>query len=433
MPRNRLWTLKLLFLLTITASMMASSHAAPTSLPTFSSILSNPYSECPPNSDTIWVRMDNYGTTEETIINVPFEADSDETDADGSGPDFATSDVNYVTGVLWGEIHPRLPYVSWWSPESIRAVAVAARTLAYDWCGTYEYDGHRGMDDSNKQAYRPHYSDPGFDESDKERYRLIEESTMGIHMTYESDVFDVQYRTLTGSWTDDGDPRPPHVAVPDPVGANYEPTREPGMAQVNADHWASGSDPTVDDRFHPCWSTYRHILVHYYTDVHLRNASGERLTPLRRWNPLSLDLHNPPHNATPIMETGGAYMITVVIQNTSTVPWLWDEPDQYYAFSYRWYDPRDPENPLDGSNQAKIQATVNEGATTTVTLTIDDVPDWEQGAYRLKLDMVRWHKITPLQLSKSWLSDLGDWPTYDLSVCLNSPCQTFLPVTLKNY
>jgi len=289
------------------------------------------------------------------------------------------------------------------------------------------------MDDSNKQHYCPHYSDPGFDESDNERYRQIEETTAGIHMTYAGDVFDVQYRDRTGSWTDDGDPNPPHAAVSDPVGANYDPTRNPGMAQVNADHWASGSDPTVDDRFHPCWSTYRHILVHYYTDVHLRNASGERLTPLRRWNPLSLDLHNPPHNATPIMETGGAYMITVVIQNTSTVPWLWDEPDQYYAFSYRWYDPRDPENPLDGSNQAKIQATVNEGATTTVTLTIDDVPDWEQGAYRLKLDMVRWHKITPLQLSKSWLSDLGDWPTYDLSVCLNGPCQTFLPVTLKNY
>lgn len=103
MLHNRVWTLKFLVLLAITTSMIVSSHAAPTNLPSLSSPLSNsynPYPECPPNNDAIWVRMDNHGWETEDIINVPFEVGFDEDDADDSGPDFATDNVNYVTGVL---------------------------------------------------------------------------------------------------------------------------------------------------------------------------------------------------------------------------------------------------------------------------------------------------------------------------------------------
>ena len=139
---------------------------------------------------------------------------------------------------------------------------------------------------------------------------------------------------MAGNQSSAAIPAPPHLAVKDPVGANYEPERNPGMGQINADHWASGHDPTPNDRFRPAWSSYRHILVHYYTDIHLEDTSGARLTNGYRWNPLSIDWHTP-DNQSPTMQHGGAYSVTVQVQNTSI--YYWPVSGQAsFALSYRW-------------------------------------------------------------------------------------------------
>jgi len=108
-------------------------------------------------------------------------------------------------------------------------------------------------------------------------------------MTYNNDDFDVQYRDKTGVRTSAFPPSPPHIAVDDPVGTNYGTLSNPGLAQINADFWASGSDGTADDAKHPTWSDYRSILTHYYTGILLLNGAGYNVAPIFRWNTLKID------------------------------------------------------------------------------------------------------------------------------------------------
>lgn len=63
-------------------------------------------------------------------------------------------------------------------------------------------------------------------------------------------------------------------------------------------------------------------------------------------------------------------------------------------------------------------------------ISVNDVPGWyEPGPYILQLDMIR---QTGIPQSLEWFSDQG-WPTLNIPVCLNGPCQVFLPIVMKNY
>jgi len=156
MREKHLIPISLTFLLSVAVTAIISSRTVvATPNPFISPASVNTHPECPANVTTIWVRMNNHAEYGELTVNVPFEYGIDNTDVDGAGSqDIASGYVNYVTGVLYGEIHPITYYnIARWSDESIRAMAVAARTLAYDQCGTVQVGTHWGIDDSDKQHY----------------------------------------------------------------------------------------------------------------------------------------------------------------------------------------------------------------------------------------------------------------------------------------
>lgn len=392
----------------------------------------NPYPECPPNSTSVWVRMDNYGQNGEIFINVPFEVGYDTTDADGDGADFATENVNYVTGVLWQEIGPLPPYVSRWSSASIRAMAIAARTLVYNWCGIESYNGYPIMDDSNKQVYNPHRSDEAMGgKAEKLRYKLIVKTTVGVYMTYEGNDFDVQYRDMTGAQTLTGTLAPPHIGVEDPVGANYGPTLKPGMAQINADHWASGNDPTADEALHPRWESYQQILTHYYTQVQVvRGVAQERLTPNYRWLPLRVDWHTP-QNQIPIMYSGNKYTVTFMLQNNGIYTWPGGGQVAFREHSWKT-SPSVQLQPIQVTAILSITDPVTPGKTISTDVVLQPPISAISGtAYYLRFEVGFWDGDTWTGFSD--YEPQYDWPTFNVGVCVNGLCweQVFLPLVLS--
>lgn len=117
----------------------------------------NPYSECPPNSSDIWIRLDTNFIDQPRNLAVPF--DSGQITIEGNVY------VNYLLGVLISEIGPTTDFTPV-DDETIRAMAIAARTVTYRNCGCELIPnnndcslsiiaGHRGMDDDAKQFYDP--------------------------------------------------------------------------------------------------------------------------------------------------------------------------------------------------------------------------------------------------------------------------------------
>jgi len=371
---------------------------------------SNPYPECPPNTASIWVKCDFFCVGNPTI-NIPLESGYDMTDADGSGPDTATGYVNYVTGVLWQEIGPVPPAVPRFSDKTMEAMAVAARTLVYHACGVEGWGGivggiHRGIDDNQKQNYNPlrPVSELG-GEAEKNRYVQAVSRDAGIHMTYLNDDFDVQYRNKTGSRSapfPTATPTLPHIAVDDPVGATYDPLRNPGLAQINADHWASGS--TANNAKHPAWPDYRSILAHYYSYISLVNSAGNGVAPGIRWNALTIDWYTS-STQPPILIPGGTYPVKVTVQNTGII----DLPQGQWALSYKWA--KKGHTDLNSTKRVWTNATIVKGDPSYIfTFAVDDLPNWGTGPYKLKFDL--------FSQSAGFLSESSNWPTQDVDVCV---------------
>ena len=100
--------------------------------------------------------------------------------------------------------------------------------------------------------------------------------------------------------TDDGTFDKPYLAsVLEPISvacdAVDEGENQYGMSQKGANRWARGhqcSRPRDDnfegDPWSVKWTRSEQILFHYYTGVHLRDQSGNRLSPEYRWNPLAM-------------------------------------------------------------------------------------------------------------------------------------------------
>lgn len=383
---------------------------------------SNPYVECPPNKTSIWVYCDFF-CEGNPIINIPFESGYDTTDIDGGGPDRATNYVNYIAGVLWQEIGPIPPDVPRFSDSSMESMAVAARTLTYHACGVSGWGGyfgnHRGIDDTNKQNYNPRrpVSELG-GEAEKDRYLQAVSRVAGIHMTYSGDDFDVQYRDKTGSRSapfPTATPTLPHISVSDPVGANYDPLRNPGLAQINADFWASGQDPTANNAKHPAWPDYRSILAHYYTYISLVDSAGNGVAPGIRWNALKIDWYTS-STQPPILVPGGSYPVKVTVQNTGII----NLSQGQWALSYKWAKKGHTE--LNSAKRVWTNATILRGDPPyEFTFAVDDIPNWGLGPYQLKFDLY--------SQSTGFLSDSSNWPTQNVDVCVGW-CAT-LPVILK--
>ena len=164
-----------------------------------------------------------------------------------------------------------------------------------------------------------------------------------------------------------------------------------------------------------------------YTQIDIRDAAENDLTPYLRWNALSLDWGTT-GNTPPVMYSGESYPLTVVIQNTGKGTWYSNQVQTVY-FTYHYHNPRTGITDSSG-NWETVTTGIAPGVETTVMISINDVPGWyEPGPYILQLDMIR---QTGIPQSLEWFSDQG-WPTLDIPVCLNGPCQVFLPAVMKNY
>jgi len=97
----------------------------------------NTWLECPPQSNTIWVKLDaqHSPTGAENVIEIPF--DTSTAQIDGYEYD------NYIRGVLAGEVstanEPDGTVIEF-GDETLEAMAIAVRTKAYHLCGNAAYN-----------------------------------------------------------------------------------------------------------------------------------------------------------------------------------------------------------------------------------------------------------------------------------------------------
>jgi peptidoglycan hydrolase-like amidase len=206
----------------------------------------NPYTECPPNSTNIWVRLDTNYFDQPRSISIPFDS--------GQATINGRIYVNYLLGVLIGEVAPTVDFTPV-GDETLKAMAIAARTVAYKNCGTPIANWpYRGIDDNIKQNYDPTQRDiwlstPALGQAELNRYQQAINDTTGMYLTYNGAVFDAQYRDKSDEWTDsldeDGDGTfEPHKGIYDPAGLFHATPvyTMPGLMQVNSNHWATGQN-----------------------------------------------------------------------------------------------------------------------------------------------------------------------------------------------
>lgn len=223
------------------------------------------------------------------------------------------------------------------------------------------------------------------------------------------------------------------ASVVDPIstacGATNDISNHWGMSQRGANRWARGNqchlDSWGDTPWSVAWSSPTQILVHYYTGVHVRDASNDNtiLSPANRWNPLSINWGTP-NNHPPIMVRGGSYTVMVRVQNTSIADWTTNGQD--WALSYHWA--KTGHGDIDSTKRDWIVGTVSKGDPPyNFVLTINDRPDWGRGAYTLKFDMVLRTYGRDYWFSRDFVG--SNWMTYDVEVQGEYP--VFLPVVLN--
>jgi hypothetical protein len=77
-----------------------------------------------------------------------------------------------------------------------------------------------------------------------------------------------------------------------------------------------------------------------------------------------------------------------------------------------------------GSGQASLCG-LAKGNAVTVSLNINDLPNWGAGAYTLKLD------VTRTQSSQTFWFSNGGWPAFDIGLCVDGQCKAFVPHLVK--
>lgn len=343
---------------------------------------------------------------------------------------------DYVTGALEGEMGP-IPSIPQWNDEALRAGSVAIRTWGAYWCHKHPFENTpygniQGLYDTSNAPYYDQEYDPGHS-GNTIRYSQEVTDTQGIYLTYNDVLIDAQHRARNGDPTNPlENPFTPTSypylrSVVDPVAAaeiRSQPDEQSvGLAQKGSHYWASGQDPTTADRFYPQWGSYAQILTHYYTDVHLKDASGSRLTPNYRWVPLSVNWQTA-DNHVPIMDSNQSYAVTFWIQNTGLTTW----PSGRTQLSFHGWEPGD----LQAQRTHNLSQSVAPGDTITETLTLYPPASAQPGTpYGLRFEMFLWDDYDEWQ-GFSVLEVGRPWPTYDVTACVNGPCKVFIPLALKN-
>ncbi len=158
------------------------------------------------------------------------------------------------------------------------------------------------------------------------------------------------------------------------------------------------------------------ILTQYYTDIVIRNASGQIVTPAWRWNPLVVDWGGGSFDP-PLITPNGLYSVVIQLHNSGTTAYTNDT-----LLSYQWQGPGGTMN----DNTGVAVGSITEGNFTTVTLPVR-APS-SSGVYTLRIDMI--HE------NGGYFHDREagrPWFTLDFEICVGSQCnQVFLPLIFKS-
>lgn len=355
--------------------------------------------------------------------------------------------------------------------STLKAQAIAARTYVYF---------RQGLTINNSSQYQvfvPYY----YDTLTSAQQQRVDEAVSDVwYMTLpnSTDPIDALYGADNRDRTSQGTPSY-LKSVADPINAQYgcaifddqgniigyhknsDPecgTGNGGMSSRGASRWGFGHtssrgpdevtsphyphDSNGDGDF---WSVRydraEQILTHYYTGIHIRDASGAQLTSAYRWN--ALQVNNAPTQVPP----GHTSYVSVWLQNTGTASWFGsgDPVAPSHALSYRIFDMRGTcVANCSGTNRAPLDEHTEKVPGDDLWRTLQVYfPSDVRGPVVVRLDMVQLitlagkqspgsnHRLTyslPLATSATvdfWFADYG-WYTQDIHVCVGS-C-TFLPL-----
>jgi hypothetical protein len=351
-------------------------------------------------------------------------------------------EFGYIHNVISQEMTEGSPLTAY------TAQAIAARTYAY----TQTLGGQVAINNtgSSYQVYIPYRYDglgEGLGDAIKiQRRTLVDEAvtTAGpLYITYleTSPPIKAHFGMDNCTYTEEG-AYPYLVSIYDPISAKPDPcdnsdssngTGYGGMGSMGAARWAYGnlSPYGISNDWSVQWRAVEQILTHYYTQIHIRNAAGERLTPEYRWVPLQIDWHTA-DNAIPIMEPGTIYSVTFKIQNTGVITWPGNDQVMFKHHGWELSDGQLALSAAVGPQAVALTDPVPPGETVDVELNLYPSPPPQPGtAYTMRFEMWQW--VT--EGAGDWVgfSEVEPgypWPTYDVMLCVGGPCQeqVFLPL-----
>lgn len=230
---------------------------------------------------------------------------------------------------------------------------------------------------------------------------------------------DIRNATIAGG-------QPYEVSVADPISSDpaiVQVGHGKGMSQNGASRWGYGN-LGYRGNLAPWsiqWTRPEHILFHYYTGVHLRDANNNntRLSPDYRWNPLAVNWGGGAAQP-PDMYGGTTYNVTIRLQNTGAVNW-----GSNVSLSCRW---KKPDGSIVNCETSANPGALTMGADASVVLPVRLNSGFANGLYTLMIDMKQGSTFFSNREAGK------PWPTLNYKVCAGGHCgESYLPIVLKNW
>lgn len=325
------------------------------------------------------------GQNTERIEKYPFSDESIEIGFEGdlrqvvlSNTVAITIQLGYLHNVIAQEMSEGAPLASY------TAQAIAARTYGY-----FQTDGgaNRINNSANHQVYIPYRFEALGGATPELRKLKVHNAVIlpgPLYMTSGSNqpinaLFGADNCTSTEEGAENylksvydpisAKPAPCDNQLPPP----HQGTPNGGMGSKGAARWGYGNTSDVNNGspwsvqwgdppevIDTGWEKAYQILTHYYTRIHIRNASGQAITPDFRWNILQHQA-NPPNPAP-----GAAFVGTVILQNTGVVSW----PTSSNYPLYAWWVNNAGQQVTTPAQVGTVTALTRPGVTTTLTVNL---------------------------------------------------------------